>query len=89
MDADGDGVPDQEDNCRDVANPEQEDNDQNGVGDACERADSDGDGVIDEDDNCLQTANPDQRDADENGVGDACEGDRYRRTYQTFWIIAD
>jgi Tol biopolymer transport system component len=35
-DRDGDGVPDLQDNCPDVANPEQTDGDQDGVGDACD-----------------------------------------------------
>lgn len=36
IDSDGDGIPDIDDNCPDVANPDQEDSDQDGVGDACE-----------------------------------------------------
>src|SRR3972149_6699925 len=40
-DTDGDGVPDLEDNCPDDFNPDQEDQDGDGIGDAC---DSDGKG---------------------------------------------
>jgi hypothetical protein len=58
-DADGDGVPDSQDNCPFRANPGQEDADGDGVGDAC--------------DNCPDTANADQFDDDGNGRGDACE----------------
>ena len=35
-DGDGDGVPDAEDNCRGVPNPDQADSDGDGLGDACE-----------------------------------------------------
>lgn len=47
-DTDGDGVPDGEDNCPTVANPSQEDTDEDGVGNACcclVRADCDHDGA--------------------------------------------
>jgi len=47
-DADGDGVPDADDNCPAIANPGQEDADQDGVGDACDPCtdvDDDGYGV--------------------------------------------
>ncbi len=37
-DLDGDGVPDAIDNCRQVANPDQADDDGNRIGDACEEA---------------------------------------------------
>lgn len=37
-DTDGDGVPDQSDNCPSVANPDQADTDGDGVGDACDCA---------------------------------------------------
>jgi hypothetical protein len=58
-DADGDGVPDEIDNCPDVANPSQAERDDDAVGDAC--------------DNCLYVGNPDQADRDSDGLGDACD----------------
>jgi hypothetical protein len=55
-DTDGDGVSDEADNCPDDYNPNQEDENNNGVGDACEGAafltDSDEDGVPDIEDFC-------------------------------------
>ena len=38
LDTDGDGVPDEEDNCPDVFNPDQADLDGDGIGDACDQA---------------------------------------------------
>jgi len=68
-DRDGDGVPDDRDNCPEVANQGQEDGDGDGVGDAC--------------DNCVSVANPRratlgfdqpiQRDHDGDGRGDECD----------------
>ncbi|MGQ9851458.1 MAG: thrombospondin type 3 repeat-containing protein [Aggregatilineaceae bacterium] len=73
-DSDGDGVPDDVDNCPAVYNPEQTDSDSDGFGDACD-GDDDEDGVLDAEDNCPLVANPGQEDADGDGVGDACEPD--------------
>ncbi len=70
-DRDGDGVPDNEDNCPDHPNPDQEDADGDGIGDACE--DTDGDGIVDPDDNCPLIPNPGQEDADGDGEGDVCD----------------
>ncbi len=73
-DADGDGIPDAEDNCPLVANPDQADADADGLGDVCD-PDDDNDGVLDADDNCPLVANPDQADLDADGQGDACDLD--------------
>jgi hypothetical protein len=70
-DDDEDGVPDDEDNCPQTANPGQEDNYGTEAGDACE--DTDDDGHSDEVDNCPVAANPEQIDTDGNGVGDECD----------------
>jgi Ca2+-binding RTX toxin-like protein len=73
-DTDEDEMPDEFDNCPEDANPEQEDADGNGVGDACGvTPDSDEDGVPDETDNCPMEANALQEDENENGIGDVCE----------------
>lgn len=49
LDSDGDGVNDDIDNCPLVSNPEQKDNDGNGLGDVCD-PDDDNDGVLDSED---------------------------------------
>ena len=58
-DTDGDGIINLEDNCPNVANPDQIDSDGDGVGDAC--------------DNCPYNYNPDQKDSDGDGKGDVCD----------------
>ncbi|MBI4243694.1 MAG: thrombospondin type 3 repeat-containing protein [Planctomycetes bacterium] len=74
LDSDGDGVADDEDNCPSISNANQADNDNDGLGDACD-PDDDNDGVTDETDNCPMIANSDQEDCDGDGIGDACEID--------------
>ncbi len=60
------------DNCPLVANADQIDSDDSGIGDVCE-GDADGDNVANEDDNCVVVANPDQKDSDSDGIGNACD----------------
>src|SRR5689334_18077140 len=57
-DTDGDGIPDDQDNCPTVPNPDQRDHDHDGRGDAC--------------DVCPHIAD-DGADTDGDGVGDACD----------------
>ena len=58
-DIDGDEIPNAEDNCPNMANPDQLDSDGDTIGDAC--------------DNCPNTPNKNQVDYNGNGIGDACD----------------
>ena len=58
IDQDNDGIEDPDDNCPNIANPQQLDGDGDGYGDDC--------------DNCPRVPNPDQVDSDGDGFGDAC-----------------
>lgn len=69
-DDDGDEVPNDIDNCPAVANTGQEDNDSNGIGDACQ--DSDSDGVIDTND-AFPYDPTETLDTDFDGLGDNAE----------------
>ncbi|MEW5853268.1 MAG: thrombospondin type 3 repeat-containing protein [Myxococcota bacterium] len=82
VDDDEDGIPDDVDNCPAVANPLQEDNSGDGVGNACDRcpgpseeSDQDADGIQDACDLCPFTYHPANTDMDGDGVGDACDPD--------------
>ncbi len=81
-DADGDGISDAADNCRNVANTAQTNSDTDSLGDACDNCpsvandnqlDTDYDGIGDACDNCLLISNVSQTDADADGIGDACD----------------
>ena len=75
-DLDGDGVPNQQDNCPSAPNADQKNNDypEDLLGDACDD-DDDNDGVPDVSDNCPFVKNPDQKNHDADGLGDVCDPD--------------
>jgi MYXO-CTERM domain-containing protein len=84
VDTDGDGVPDDRDNCDRTDNRTQTDTDRDGVGDACDncdrtdnrtQTDTDRDGVGDACDNCDRVANRDQANLDRDATGDLCDTD--------------
>ncbi len=79
-DIDGDGIPNLQDNCPYVYNPDQANNDVSEEtaatlkGDACDD-DDDNDGVPDVADNCQFVKNPTQSNVDGDQYGDACDCD--------------
>lgn len=82
-DDDQDGVANDIDNCR-LPNPDQEDQNNNDLGDACE--DTDADGIINGIDNCPLHANRVQKDVDGDGIGDICDDDESRITEKYPWL---
>ena len=76
VDSDNDGIPDSQDNCPSISNPDQSDIDNDGLGDSCDDIndiDGDNDGIPDDEDNCPMVPNPDQADDDNDGIGNACQ----------------
>ncbi len=75
-DLDGDGVPNESDNCKMVPNADQKNSDspEDLLGDACDD-DDDNDGVPDVADNCPFVKNTDQKNNDGDALGDACDPD--------------
>ena len=71
-DGDADGIHDDLDNCPASFNPDQDDSDGDGAGDACD-PDDDGDRVPDASDNCPLEANPGQDDDDRDLLGNVCD----------------
>jgi cysteine-rich repeat protein len=74
-DSDGDGIGDNGDNCPQVANPNQQDIDNDKLGDPCD-LDNDSDQIEDAMDNCPNAYNPQQEDLDQDGTGDICDDDK-------------
>lgn len=74
-DADNDGVPDNVDNCKTVANSNQSNIDGDSMGDACD-SDRDGDTIANVSDNCPDVSNQNQANIDGDLMGDVCDSDR-------------
>jgi hypothetical protein len=82
-DADGDGVPDDDDFYPNISLDGRLDTDRDGIPDDCDAeciltgmtadADDDGDVYIDSVDNCPLIANPDQLNSDGDGIGNVCD----------------
>ncbi len=77
-DIDKDSIPDELDNCVNIANFDQTDVDVNGRGDACD--DFDQDGILNSSDNCINKPNRGQQDIDRDRIGDACDSEESRFT---------
>lgn len=73
IDIDNDTVLNAYDNCPSIANIDQLDSDNDGIGNVCDD-DDDNDGILDINDNCPLIANPNQEDGDNDGIGDSCDG---------------
>jgi len=73
-DMDGDNISDQLDNCPSIANQNQTNTDNDGLGNACD-PDDDNDGIPDVSDNCPLISSANQTDTDADGQGNPCDQD--------------
>ncbi len=83
VDTDGDGVADDADNCPSVANPDQANSDDDGMGNACD-TDDDNDGTPDETD-AFPTDPAEQTDTDGDGTGNNADTDDDGDTMPDEW----
>lgn len=74
LDSDQDGIPDEQDLCPQIYDPNQADADADGIGDPCD-GDVDGDGVPNGADNCPTLFQQTQHDSDGDNLGDDCDLD--------------
>jgi cysteine-rich repeat protein len=77
-DADGDGIPDSSDNCKEVSNKDQTDSDKDGVGDACDSTPKGGTELPTseeptQDPESISTQEPAQTDTDSDGIPDSSD----------------
>ena len=74
LDVDQDTINNIFDNCIYTSNVDQQDENFDGIGDACQN-DIDNDAVDNDFDNCATLPNPDQLNSDDDLLGDACDRD--------------
>lgn len=74
LDSDNDSILDNQDNCPLIANADQDDDDNDGLGNVCDNfTDADKDGLKDSQDNCPLIINANQADDDNDGIGNVCD----------------